>query len=212
MSGPHHDQPLLTAGAELANADAAVVLLHGRGASARSILGIAEEFDTGDVAYLAPQAAGHSWYPNSFMAPTESNEPHLTSALAAVENAISRAAESGLGIDRTAILGFSQGACLGSEFVVRNPDRYGGLIALSGGLIGPEETKFDDDGSLDGTPAFVGCSDEDPHIPLERVHETTATFRSMGADVTERIYEGMGHDVNQDELDHATELIAGLTG
>lgn len=202
----------MTAGPELASADAAVLLLHGRGANARSILQLAEEFDTDDVAYLAPQAAGQSWYPNSFMAPIESNEPHLTSALTAVEAAITQVTQSGLQIEETAILGFSQGACLGSEFVVRNPDRYGGLLALSGGLIGPEETEFEYEGSLNRTPVFVGCSDVDPHIPLERVHETTATLRSMDADVTERIYEGMRHGVNQDELDHAAELITGLTG
>lgn len=212
MSGPHQDQPLVTDGQPLGEAVAAVVLVHGRGASARSIIGMADEFTRPDVAYLAPQAAGNTWYPNSFLAPLESNEPALSSALAALGAVVERAIDAGVPTDRIVVLGFSQGACLASEFVARNATRYGGLAALSGGLIGPEGTPREYDGTLDGTPVFVGCSDVDPHIPLARVHETTAVLDRMGADVTERIYEGMGHGINEDELEYVAGMVDALVG
>ncbi|GAB3035420.1 alpha/beta hydrolase [Natronobiforma cellulositropha] len=215
FDGPHQDQPLVSAGAPLEVAEAAVVLVHGRGASAESILRLADEFHQHGVAYFAPQAAGHTWYPNSFLAPVESNEPGRTSGLAAVANAVETAIDSGVERDRIAILGFSQGACLASEFVARNPTRYGGLVALSGGLIGETVDAADylesADGDLEGTPAFFGCSDVDPHIPVERVHESAAVLDDLGADVTTRIYEGMAHTINDDEIAFVTDLVAGLT-
>ena len=210
MSDPHKHQQLVTAGTPLEDAAAAVVLVHGRGATAGSIIGMAEEFPGSDVAYLAPQAAGNTWYPNSFLAPLESNEPALSSALAAVGAVVERAIDAGVPTDRIVVLGFSQGACLASEFVARNATRYGGLAALSGGLIGPEGTPREYDGTLDGTPVFIGCSDVDPHIPLARVHETTAVLDRMGAAVTERIYEGMGHGINEDELEHVAGMVSAL--
>lgn len=210
MTGPHQDQPLVTAGASLEDATAAVVMVHGRGATAQSILQLAAEFERDDVAYLAPQAAGNTWYPNSFLAPVESNEPGLSSGLQAVGNAVQEANAAGVPTEHTMVLGFSQGACLGSEFVARNATRYGGVVALSGGLVGPDETTRDYDGSLDGTPVFLGCSDVDPHIPAERVHETAAVFERLDADVTERLYEGMGHGVNADELAFVAEMVARL--
>jgi predicted esterase len=176
-------------------------LIHGRGASAASILGLARELDVDDVAYLAPQAAGHTWYPHSFMAPIEQNEPSLSSALGVIGALLDRVEGAGLPRERIAVLGFSQGACLATEYAARHPQRYGGVFGLSGGLIGPEGTAFEYEGTLDGTPVFLGCSDRDPHIPLERVQETTAVLQAMGADVEERIYEGMGHTVNQDEIE-----------
>ena len=210
MSGPHQDQPLVTAGTDVSDADAAVVMTHGRGATARSILGMSQEFDAEGVAYLAPQAARNTWYPNSFMEEIHTNEPGLTSGLQAVEDAIATATDAGIPTDRVLVMGFSQGGCLASEYVARNADRYGGLAALSGGLIGPEGTPRDYDGSLDGTPVFLGCSNVDPHIPLERVHETEEVLSGMGADVEERIYEGMGHGVNEDELDYVAGMVADL--
>ena len=210
MNGPHQDQPLVTAGASLDAAEAAVVLVHGRGATAQSIVGMAEEFHQSDIAYLAPQAARNTWYPNSFLAPTESNEPGLSSGLQALTDAVAEANDKGVPTEQVMLLGFSQGACLASEFVARNATGYGGLAVLSGGLIGPEGTPRDYDGSLDGTPVFVGCSDVDPHIPVERVHETVEVFERMDADVTERIYEGMGHGVNDDELAFVSEMVADL--
>jgi predicted esterase len=209
--GPHENSPVQTAGVPLADAEAAVLMFHGRGATPASVLGIAREVAAEGVAYLAPAATRNTWYPQSFMAALDANEPSLSSALDLADDLTARAAEA-VGRDRVVLLGFSQGACLASEYVARNATRYGGLAALSGGLIGPEGTPRDYEGSLAGTPAFVGCSDIDPHIPLERVEETTAVLRGLDADVTERIYEGMGHTVNQDEIEHVDDLIGGVVG
>lgn len=205
--GPHQDQPLLDHGAPLADAAAAMILLHGRGASARGILSLADALDVPDVAYLAPQAAGRSWYPESFTAPIEDNEPHLGSALQVVGDTIAHAVEAGLTEEQVLLVGFSQGACLATEYAVRHPQRYGGVAGLSGGLIGAEAPSSDAEGTLDGTPVFLGCSDQDPYIPLERVRETADVFRHLGASVTERIYEGMGHTTNEDELQHLRDLL-----
>lgn len=210
-SDPHHNAPVKTAGVSLDTAQAAMILVHGRGASAASILSIARELDVPDVAYLAPQAAGHTWYPYSFMAPTEQNEPGLSSALNLLEALIGRVEDAGLPRERIVLLGFSQGACLSTEFAARHPQRYGGVAGLSGGLIGPEGTTFSFDGSMEGTPVFLGCSDRDPHIPLERVQETTAVFEHLGAAVDERIYEGMGHTVNRDEIAAVRDMVTALT-
>jgi phospholipase/carboxylesterase len=210
MDGPHQDQPLVTAGAPLDAAEAAVVLVHGRGATAQSIVGMADEFYHHGVAFLAPQAARNTWYPNSFLAPVESNEPGRSSGLQAIGDAIETANGAGIPTERVMLLGFSQGACLASEYVARNPRRYGGLAVLSGGVIGPEGKEMDYEGDLEDTPVFLGCSDTDPHIPEERVHETADVFEGMGADVTTRIYERMGHGVNEDEIDHVSEMVENL--
>jgi len=212
MTGPHQDQPLVTDGASLEDATATVVFVHGRGATARSIIEMGTEFDREDVAYLAPQAAGNTWYPNSFLAPVEGNEPGRSSGLQAVGSAVDRATDAGIGIDDVLVLGFSQGACLASEFVARNPRRYGGLAALSGGLIGRHIDRDAYGGDLERTPAFFGCSDSDPHIPEERVHETATVFEDLNADVTTRLYPNMGHGVNQDELDHVEGMVDALGG
>ncbi|WP_144800113.1 alpha/beta hydrolase [Halorubrum depositum] len=220
---PHADEALVTAGTPVDEADAAVVLVHGRGATARSIVGFGEEIAVdGDVALLAPPAAANTWYPNSFLAPVADNEPGRSSGLRAVDRAVETATEAGISTDRVLVAGFSQGACLASEFVARNPTRYGGLAVLSGGLIG-ESVDVDDyvahaaavdvdaADALGGTPAFLGCSDVDPHIPEERVHETTAVLEALGADVDERIYEGMGHGINEEETEAVAALVASLS-
>ncbi|WP_255194076.1 alpha/beta hydrolase [Natronobeatus ordinarius] len=207
---PHGDEPLETAGTALENASAAVVLIHGRGATARSILGMAGEFGTDGVASLAPQAAGNTWYPNSFLAPVAANEPGRTSGLEAIAGAIERANGAGIPTERVLVLGFSQGACLATEFVARNPRRYGGLVALSGGLIGDSIDPETYEGRLEGTPAFFGCSDVDPHIPEQRVHDSAAVLERLGADVTTRIYPGMGHGVNEDELAAVSRMVDAL--
>jgi phospholipase/carboxylesterase len=221
---PHAGEELVAAGTPVAEATAAVVLVHGRGATARSIVGLGEEVaGDGDVALLAPQAAAKTWYPNSFLAPVADNEPGRSSGLRAVGRAVETATDAGIPAERVLVGGFSQGACLASEFVARNPTRYGGLAVLSGGLIG-ESIDRDDyashaaaavDGAaadaLAGTPAFLGCSDVDPHIPEERVHETATVLEALGADVDTRIYEGMGHGINDDETDAVSELVADLT-
>lgn len=210
MTGPHQDQPLVSAGAALDDAEAAVVMVHGRGATAQSIVEMSGEFDQQGVAYLAPQAARNTWYPNSFLQPIESNEPGLSSGLQAVGDAIETAADAGIPTERTMLVGFSQGACLASEFLARNPRRYGGLAVLSGGVIGPEGTEMDYEGDLEGTPVFLGCSDTDPHIPEARVHETAEVFEAMGGDVTTRIYEGMGHGINDDEIERVSAMVETL--
>lgn len=207
MSGPHQGQSVATAGPAPETASAGVVLVHGRGATARGMVGIAEQLGVEDVAYRAPQAQRGSWYPNRFIAPVEQNEPHLASALQAVSDSVESFVDAGIPYERIVVLGFSQGACLGSEFVARTPREYGGVVAFSGGLIGPLGTEFDHEGDLSGTPVFLGCSDSDPHIPVERVHETRDVFERLGADVTERIYEGMGHTINEDELEFVRELL-----
>lgn len=211
-AGPHQDQPLVREGAPVEDSEAAIVAVHGRGATARSVVDLASEVTPEDanVAFLAPQAARNTWYPNSFLAPIESNQPGLDSGLQAVGDAVATATDAGVPVEKVVLLGFSQGACLASEFVARNARRYGALAAFSGGLIGPDGTDRDYDGSLDGTPTFLGCSDSDPHIPLERVHETRDVFERMDGDVDERIYEGMGHGVNQDEVDRVSDLVAGV--
>ncbi|MFT4885415.1 MAG: phospholipase/carboxylesterase, partial [Natronomonas sp.] len=155
-------------------------------------------------------AARNTWYPNSFLAPVESNEPGRSSGLQAIADAIETANEADIPTERVMLLGFSQGACLASEYVAQNPRRYGGLAVLSGGVIGPEGKEMDYEGDLAGTPVFLGCSDTDPHIPEERVHETAEVFEGMGAEVTTRIYEGMGHGVNEDEIDHVSEMVEDL--
>lgn len=208
-SMPHQSQPVLAAGKPLAEAAGALILVHGRGASAESILELADYLAHPDLAYLAPQAADATWYPYSFLAPMANNEPYLTSALARLGEVVAMVEEAGLSPERIFLGGFSQGACLASEFVARNARRYGGLLVFSGGLIGPEGTPRAYEGSFDGMPVFIGCSDVDPHIPVGRVRETADVLARMGAAVDSRIYPRMGHTINQDEIDAAAALLAG---
>jgi predicted esterase len=188
-----------------------MVMVHGRGASAQDILSLTNEFDNGSFAYLAPQASGGTWYPGRFLDPLEENEPWLSSALSAVGSAMDEAGRAGIPPERTILLGFSQGACLALEFAARNARRYGGLVGWSGGLIGPDGTPRDYPGSFEGTPAFLGCSDIDPHIPKERVLETSEVLQRLGGEVTTRLYPRMGHTVNDDEIKFLSGLMAELT-
>jgi predicted esterase len=208
--GYHQGQPVLTAGEPLDCASAAMILLHGRGATAESILSLAGEVSHPGFAYLAPQAAENTWYPHRFLAPLEHNEPHLSSALAAVGDVLDHLTESGVPPERTILLGFSQGACLALEFAARHAQRYGGVAGLSGGLIGPNGASRDYAGSLATTPVFLGCSDVDLHIPKQRVLESADVLRRLGGEVTARLYPNMGHTVNQDELDFVSALSARL--
>ena len=208
--GPHQGQQLLTAGTSLDEAEAAMVLVHGRGASARSILQMGGQVHREGLALLAPQAAGNTWYPNSFLAPVEQNEPGRSSGLKAVADAVAAANDAGIGTETVIVGGFSQGACLATEFVARNPRRYGGVVAFSGGLIGEDIDTGDYEGDLEDTPAFVGCSDVDPHIPVERVHVTADVLEMLGGDVEKRVYEGMGHSVNDDEIEYVSGMVGGV--
>ena len=202
---------LTMSGAPLARAKAVAVLLHGRGAPADSMLALSEVLAQPDLAYIAPQAPGGSWYPYSFLAPTEQNEPHLSRSLATVSNLLGTLSAQGFGAHRVVLLGFSQGGCLALEYAARNARRYGGVIGLSAGLIGPEGTPRDYIGSLDGTRVFLGCSDIDAHIPLGRVQETSRILRALDGHVIERIYPGMGHTINDDEIRHVRGILADLS-
>lgn len=203
----HRGQPIASAGQPLEQAQAALILLHGRGASAVDILLLAEELHQPDYAYLAPQAANNTWYPYTFLAPMQQNEPWLSSALARVDEVVSAVEAAGVPAEHIVLGGFSQGACLASEFLARNARRYGGLLAFSGGLIGPRGAPRAYAGSLDGTPVFLGCSDVDAHIPKSRVEETAAVLQRLGAQVTMRLYPGMGHTINADEIEQARALL-----
>lgn len=204
----HAGQPVLRAGVPPDRARLGVILLHGRGASADDILGLSGEFSATDIAYAAPQAANSTWYPYSFLAPIPQNEPWLTSALTVVGALADDFSQRGIPAERLVVVGFSQGACLTLEFAARQARRYAGVVAFTGGLIGPAGTPRDYSGDFAGTPVFIGCSDVDAHIPIERVHESAAVFRRMGASVDERIYKGMGHTINADELGAAAALLA----
>ncbi len=206
--GPHQGGRVYQAGKPLAEAKAAMILIHGRGATAPSILELAEALPHPDLAYLAPQAAGNVWYPSSFLAPLNQNEPYLSSALQALADVVAQINAAGIANEWIIIGGFSQGACLASEFVARNAQRYGGLLVFSGGLIGPPGTPRDYAGDLAGTPVFLGCSNVDAHIPEERVHETATVLTGMGAQVDEQIYPNMGHTIVQDEIARAQRIVA----
>ena len=207
---PHAGQSVLRFGPDPERARLAAVLAHGRGGSAQDMLGLARDLRTTDVLYLAPQAAANTWYPSSFLAPIEDNEPWLGSALRFLARVVGELGRRGFPPDRVALIGFSQGACLTLELAARNARRFAAVVGLSGGLIGPPGTPRTYAESLDRTPVFLGCSDDDPHIPLERVHETADVLRRLGARVDERIYPGLGHTVNQDELSWVADLLGSL--
>ena len=209
---PHAGQPVRTAGTPLDRATVAVVMVHGRGASAESILSLAPALVMEGVAFLAPQAAGGTWYPYGFMSPIDRNEPGITSGMRAISCALDTIGGAGIPIERTLLLGFSQGACLATEFAARHARRYAGVAGLSGGLIGPDGTPRDYPGSLDGTPVFLGCSDVDGHIPAARVRESAEVLRRLGGDVTMRLYPGMGHLVNDDEIEAVRLMLAAALG
>jgi predicted esterase len=207
---PHHGQPLLAQGAPLEEAKAALIMIHGRGGAAQDILSLVSYMDRPGFAYLAPQAASNTWYPHSFLSPLASNQPYLDSALKRVGEVLAQVAEAGIPPGQTMLLGFSQGACLATEYVARHAQRYGSVAGLSGGLIGPDDAPRDYEGTLDGTPIFLGCSDVDFHIPKERVQHTTVVLRGLGAEVTERLYPNLGHTINQDEIDFVRGMMAAL--
>jgi predicted esterase len=208
---PHEGQPVTEAGAPLGTAPVTVVLVHGRNAGPANILGLAARFERPDLTYLAPAAAGQTWYPHSFLADIPSNEPGLSSALAVLAALVARVEAAGVPRHHIVLAGFSQGACLAAEFAVRHAARYGAVVVYSGGVIGPPGTAWDDRGRFDGTPIFFGCSDVDSHVPEARVNESAALCQRMGGEVTRRIYPGMGHLVNDDEIAWMQGLLATLT-
>ena len=205
--GPHQRGKVLSAGADPTEADVAVLLIHGRGASASNILSLANSFPKEGVSYVAPEASGNSWYPYSFLMPEEQNQPGLNSALQVIHDQLIALVDQGVPYERIVLAGFSQGACLASEFAARHPRRYGGIGVLSGGLIGETVNLDAYSGSMEETPVFIGCSDVDPHIPVERVDETEEVFRQLNARVTKRIYPGMDHIINEEELERMSQMI-----
>jgi predicted esterase len=207
----HAGQPVLRSGPSPSDARLVAILLHGRGASAQDILGLADQFSAMGIAYVAPQAAGSTWYPYSFLAPLQQNEPSLGSALRVIGDLVEEFRQQGVPSERLVIMGFSQGACLTLEFAAQHARRYAAVVAFSGGLIGPPGTPRNYRGGFEGTPTFIGCSDIDPHVPLERVRESGVVFRRMGASVDERIYPRMGHTINADELEAVDALLAART-
>jgi phospholipase/carboxylesterase len=210
VQGPHQGQPVRTVGEPLDQAKAAMLMVHGRGARAEEILSLVDELAQPGFAYLAPQSADNTWYPNRFTAPISSNEPWLSSALAVIGDVYNQIVQKGIRPERIMLLGFSQGACLILQYAAHNPRRYGGVVGLSGALIGPDHTPRDYKGSLEGTSVFLGCSDLDFHVPKERVQQTAEVFRRLGGEVTDRLYPDMDHTINQDEIDFVRGLMRTL--
>lgn len=209
-SGPHQGQKIYSAGKPLNEAKAAMILIHGRGATAPSILDLAQPLHHPEMAYLAPQAANSTWYPYSFLSPIPQNEPGITSGLQVISELLDHIETAGIPLNKIIIAGFSQGACLASEYVARNPARYGGLLAFSGGVIGPPGMERHDSGDLEGMPVFIGCSDVDFHIPVERVDETADLLEKLKAKVNKKIYPGMDHTIIQDEIDQAMKIVQSI--
>jgi predicted esterase len=204
---PHEGQPVLETGAPLGRGHAVAIMVHGRSAAPPNIMDLARRWDRPALTYLAPAAANGTWYPNSFMADAASNEPGLSSGLAVLESLVAKAEAAGVARSHIVLCGFSQGACLTSEFAVRHASRFGGVLIFSGGAIGAPGTTWEYGGCFDGTPVFLGCSDRDAHVPETRVRDTADVFTRMGADVTLRIYPGMGHLVNDDEIAFAQGVL-----
>lgn len=206
-AGPHQQAKVWQEGASAETAKAAMILVHGRGATAQDILGLSREFWNPDFHFVAPQAAGFAWYPYSFLEPVEKNEPGLSSALQLLHEMLNTLAKSGIPAQKTILLGFSQGACLVTEFAARFPQRFGGIVGLSGGLIGREVRLEDYDGTLEQTPIFLGCSDRDPHIPKTRVNLSEIILKKLDAQVEKRIYPNMAHTINADEIEAVREMM-----
>lgn len=209
---PHAGSAVLAAGKPLAEARAAMVLLHGRGADARDILGLAAPLHHPDFAYLAPEAVGRAWYPDRFTAPREANEPWLSSAISRVAALLDQIAAAGIPPERQMLVGFSQGACLACDVVARHPRRYGALAAFTGGLIGPPGTPFAYPGDLAGTPVHLAAGDPDPHVPWSRVEETAEALRRQGAQVNLRRFPGLGHTIHPASLAAARRLAEDVAG
>ncbi|MEO8955481.1 MAG: dienelactone hydrolase family protein [Ktedonobacteraceae bacterium] len=204
---PHEEQPLITRGRPLAESHAVAIMMHGRGRTTDDILDLAARIGNNAFTYLAPTAKDNTWYPFGFMERLENNEPFLSSALAIYDALIQELLGKGFSRQQIVLLGFSQGACLTAEYAVRHADRYGGIVLFTGGLIGPKGTQWSHSGLFLETPIFLGTSDIDSFVPLERVQESAAMFRQMGAQVIERVYPGMDHIVNDDEIAVARAIL-----
>ena len=202
-----HERKIVTRGKKIDDAKKVLIMLHGRGGTAEDILGFAAHLNVDEYALFAPEATGNSWYPLSFLALPEQNEPWLSSAINLIKELVDDIIAGGIPADNIYFTGFSQGACLSLEFVARHAKKYGGVAAFTGGLIGNKIYQENYSGDFKGTPVFIGSSDPDMHVPVERIHATTQILQNMHADVTEKIYKNMGHTINEDEIEHANKLI-----
>lgn len=205
-----HQKHVLLKGRKLGDAEKVLVLLHGRGANAEDILSLADYLEVSDFTLLAPQATGNTWYPNSFLAPPYTNEPWLSSAISLIDEITEDINDNGIDDSNIFYLGFSQGACLTLEYVARNATRYGGVVAFTGGLIGDKIYGQNYSGDFAMTPVFIGTSDPDPHVPVQRVQDSVKVLTGMNALVTEKIYKNMGHTINEDEIEIVNNVIFSL--
>ncbi|MCW9708953.1 alpha/beta hydrolase [Fodinibius salsisoli] len=210
FKGPHQQSKAFEHGASLSRAKAAMIMVHGRGATAKGMFPLADAFAQPDFHYVAPQAENRTWYPYSFLEPKEKNQPGISSGLQLLHDQLESVVQAGIPKEKIILLGFSQGACLATEFAARHPQKLGGIVAFSGGLIGPQIDETNYTGSLDQSPVFMGCSDYDPHIPQERVDETEAVFKRLNAAVNKQIYKGMGHTINKEEIKEVRAIMADL--
>jgi phospholipase/carboxylesterase len=202
-----HTKNIISAGKKVSSDSKVLIMLHGRGANAEDILSLSSYLNVSDFTLLAPQATNNTWYPYSFLAPPFQNEPWLSSALDLLKELVADLRAQGVATENIYFLGFSQGACLTLEFVTRNADKYGGLVAFTGGLIGDKIYTDNYKGDFRNTPVFIGSSDPDPHVPVERVYATTNILKNMNAEVTEKIYLNMGHTINHDEIERANKIV-----
>lgn len=208
--GPHQESEIFEHGASLSRAKAAMIMVHGRGAMAKGMFPLADTFAQPDFHYVAPQAQHHTWYPHSFLEPREKNQPGISSGLQLVYDLLESIAEDGIPKEKIILLGFSQGACLATEFIARHPQKLGGVVALSGGLIGPSINQEHYSGSMAQTPVFIGCSDNDPHVHKKRIDETVTVFERLNADVNKQIYKGMGHTISEEEIQVIRGMMADI--
>ena len=202
-----HTKKIITQGKELTSSGKVLIMLHGRGTDAYDILSLSTSLQVEDFTLMAPQATNNSWYPYSFLAPPAKNEPWLSSALSILKQLVNDVVSKNVPLKNIYFLGFSQGACLTLEFVARNASEYGGVVAFTGGLVGDKVYAENYKGDFKNLPVFIGTGNPDPHVPVERVHETTAILRGMNASVIEKIYDGMGHSINQDEINSVNKII-----
>jgi len=202
-----HQKNSIAAGEELHAESKVLILLHGRGGSAEDMLSFSSRLEVNNFALIAPQATNNTWYPYSFLAPPAQNEPWLSSALGLLKELVDDVTGKGVTTERVYFCGFSQGACLALEFIARNADHYGGVAAFTGGLIGDKIYTENYKGDFNGTPVFMGTSNPDPHVPIERFYASANILREMNAAVTEKVYNNMGHTINEDEIDNANRLI-----
>lgn len=206
-----HEKNIIIQGKPLEHTGKALVMIHGRGASAGSILSLSQELEVADFSLFAPQATNHSWYPYSFMAPVVQNQPAFSSALELIDETIASIIQQGVESKNIYILGFSQGACLTAEYATRNARRFGGLFIFTGGLIGQTIDMNQYSGNFNGTPVLITTGDPDPHVPVSRVDETVKIMEEQGAFVTRKIYKGRPHTILQEELNLANQMLRGAS-